>query len=146
MKETPSYDIEMTRTLDVPRERVYQAFTDPDQFAEWYGPVGFPVDRATVELDAQVGGRQRFTMASDTDPSMRSRVRRPFRRDRPERTAVEYRGVGRDSRSGRSLAVEPAGGVLRRPRQDTARRSRGPSPARNGRHGPPIVGDDAPET
>jgi uncharacterized protein YndB with AHSA1/START domain len=70
--ETPSYDIEITRTLDTPRERVYQAFTDPDQFAEWYGPVGFPVDRATVELDAQVGGRQRFTMASDTDPSMRT--------------------------------------------------------------------------
>jgi uncharacterized protein YndB with AHSA1/START domain len=72
MTETPPYDIEITRVLDAPPERVYQAFTDPDQFAEWYGPVGFPVHRDTVELDARVGGRQRFAMVSDVDPSMRT--------------------------------------------------------------------------
>jgi uncharacterized protein YndB with AHSA1/START domain len=72
MTETPPYDIEITRVFDAPPERVYQAFTDPDQFVEWYGPVGFPVDRDTVELDAQVGGRQRFAMVSDADPSMRT--------------------------------------------------------------------------
>jgi uncharacterized protein YndB with AHSA1/START domain len=43
------YDIEVNRALDAPPERVYQAFTDPDQFARWYGPVGFPVHRDTVE-------------------------------------------------------------------------------------------------
>jgi len=72
MTETPPYDIEITRVLDAPPERVYQAFTDPDQFAEWSGPVGFPVHRDTVELDARVGGRQRFAMVSDADPSMRT--------------------------------------------------------------------------
>jgi uncharacterized protein YndB with AHSA1/START domain len=72
MTETPAYDIEIVRDLDAPPERVYQAFTDPDQFAEWYGPVGFPVRRDTVELDARVGGRQRFAMVSDSDPSMRT--------------------------------------------------------------------------
>jgi uncharacterized protein YndB with AHSA1/START domain len=36
----PPYDIEITRVFDAPPERVYQAFTDPDQFARWYGPVG----------------------------------------------------------------------------------------------------------
>ena len=71
MTETP-YDIEITRVFDAPRKRVYEAFTDPNQFAEWYGPVGFPVERETVELDARVGGRQRFTMVSDDDPSMRT--------------------------------------------------------------------------
>jgi uncharacterized protein YndB with AHSA1/START domain len=70
--EPPAYDIEITQLLDAPRERVYKAFTDPDQFAEWYGPPGFPVDRDTVELDVRVGGQQRFTMVSDGDPSMRS--------------------------------------------------------------------------
>ena len=34
MTEHP-YDIEITRVLDAPPERVYQAFTDPDQFARW---------------------------------------------------------------------------------------------------------------
>jgi uncharacterized protein YndB with AHSA1/START domain len=72
MMETPPYDIEITRVFDAPPERVYRAFTDPDEFAEWYGPVGFPVHRDTVELDARVGGRQRFAMVSDADPSMRT--------------------------------------------------------------------------
>jgi uncharacterized protein YndB with AHSA1/START domain len=72
MTETSPYDIEVTRIVDAPPERVYAAFTDPDQFAEWYGPVGFPVDRDSVELDARVQGRQRFAMVSDADPSMRT--------------------------------------------------------------------------
>jgi uncharacterized protein YndB with AHSA1/START domain len=72
MTETPPYDIEISRVLDAPPERVYRAFTHADQFAQWYGPVGFPVPRDTVELDARVGGRQRFAMVSDADPSMRT--------------------------------------------------------------------------
>jgi uncharacterized protein YndB with AHSA1/START domain len=72
MTEAPAYDLEITRVLDAPPERVYEAFTDPDKFAEWYGPVGFPVDRTTVELDARVGGGQRFEMVSDADRSMRT--------------------------------------------------------------------------
>ena len=72
MTEKPDYDVEIIRVVDAPPGRVYQAFTDPDQFAEWYGPIGFPVHRDTVELDARVGGRQRFTMVSDADPSMRT--------------------------------------------------------------------------
>src|SRR5262249_54863488 len=72
VRDEPEYDIEVSRVLDAPPERVYEAFTDPDQFAKWYGPVGFPVPRDSVELDARVGGRQRFAMVSDDDPSMRS--------------------------------------------------------------------------
>jgi uncharacterized protein YndB with AHSA1/START domain len=72
MTEAPAYDIEIIRVLDAPPVRVYEAFADPDKFAEWYGPVGFPVDRDTVELDARAGGGQRFEMVSDADPSMRT--------------------------------------------------------------------------
>jgi uncharacterized protein YndB with AHSA1/START domain len=68
----PPYDIELNHVFDARRERVYQAFTDPDQFAEWYGPVGFPARRDTVELDARVGGSQRFAMVAEADPSMRT--------------------------------------------------------------------------
>jgi uncharacterized protein YndB with AHSA1/START domain len=66
------YDIEITRVFGAPPERVYQAFTDPDQFARWYGPDGFPVHRDTVGVDARVGGLQRFEMVSEADPSMRT--------------------------------------------------------------------------
>jgi uncharacterized protein YndB with AHSA1/START domain len=72
MTEKPPYDIELTRVFNAPRERVYQAFTDSDAFAQWYGPIGFPARRDTVELDARAGGTQRFVMVSEADPSMRT--------------------------------------------------------------------------
>lgn len=68
----PQYDIEINRVLDAARDRVYEAFTDPDQFARWYGPDGFPVARETVGLDPRVGGRQQFTMVGDADPQFRT--------------------------------------------------------------------------
>ena len=73
MTDTTPYDLEITRTFDAPPERVYRAFADPDEFHRWYGPTGFPVDPQTVEIDARVGGRHRFTMVSDADPSLPSR-------------------------------------------------------------------------
>jgi uncharacterized protein YndB with AHSA1/START domain len=72
MTETPEYDVEITRVFDAPSRRVYRAFTDRDEFARWYGPVGFPVDPESVELYAHVGGRHRFAMVGEADPSMRS--------------------------------------------------------------------------
>ena len=72
MTELPKYDIEITELIDAPPEQVYEAFTDPDQFAAWYGPPGFPVARETLELDARVGGAQRFTMIGEDDPAMQT--------------------------------------------------------------------------
>lgn len=57
--------IAITRVFDAPRELVYQAFTDPDQLAQWFGPVGASVPRETVEIDARVGGHLRFVMTVD---------------------------------------------------------------------------------
>jgi uncharacterized protein YndB with AHSA1/START domain len=68
----PPYDIERSRVFDAPRERVYRAFTVPDEFAQWYGPVGFPARRDTVLIEPRVGGSQRFAMVSEADPSMRT--------------------------------------------------------------------------
>ena len=66
------YDIELTRVVGTARERAYKAFTDPAQFARWYGPIGFPVEPDTIELDPRVDGRHRFTMVGEADPSMRT--------------------------------------------------------------------------
>lgn len=57
----------ISRVFDAPRELVYQAFTDPDQLAQWFGPVGYSVPRDSIEIDAQAGGRERFVMVSDDD-------------------------------------------------------------------------------
>jgi uncharacterized protein YndB with AHSA1/START domain len=71
-------DLEMTRVFNAPREIVYRAFTDPDQLAAWFGPVGFSVPRDTVDIDARPGGRQRFTMVSDENPDFTSPVDATF--------------------------------------------------------------------
>jgi uncharacterized protein YndB with AHSA1/START domain len=71
LAEAP-YDIEVAHIFRAPPDQVYRAFTDPDQFARWYGPVGFPAPRDTVEIEPRVGGPQRFTMVGEADPSMRT--------------------------------------------------------------------------
>jgi uncharacterized protein YndB with AHSA1/START domain len=73
-----SNELVITRIFDAPRELVYRAFIDPDQLAQWFGPVGFSVPRDTIDIDARVGGHQRFTMVSDSDPSITSPVNARF--------------------------------------------------------------------
>jgi uncharacterized protein YndB with AHSA1/START domain len=50
----------LTRLLDAPREAVWEAWTDPQQLAEWWGPHGFTAP--VVELDVQPGGQIRIDM------------------------------------------------------------------------------------
>jgi len=44
----------LTRTFDAPREVVFQAWTDPKQLAQWFGPHHFT--NPSCEIDARVGG------------------------------------------------------------------------------------------
>lgn len=64
----------ITRYFDAPRQLVWQAFVDPDQLAQWFGPVGWSVPRDTIDMDVRPGGHQRFTMVNDTDPTLTSPV------------------------------------------------------------------------
>lgn len=45
----------LTRLIDAPRERVFKAWIDPEQFAYWWGPHTFTTPR--VKLDARPGGK-----------------------------------------------------------------------------------------
>jgi len=55
-------EIVLVRVLDAPREAVFAAWTDADEFCQWFGPDGFT---CTVrEMDVRPGGRARFDMAS----------------------------------------------------------------------------------
>ncbi|HSY15354.1 MAG TPA: SRPBCC domain-containing protein [Jatrophihabitantaceae bacterium] len=71
-------ELVITRVFDAPREVVYRAFTDPDQLAQWFGPVGFSVPRDTIDIDLRVGGHQRMTMVNDEDPAFTSPVNATF--------------------------------------------------------------------
>ena len=46
--------LRMTRTFDATPDRVFAAWTDPEQFGQWFGPVG--VKTVSCEIDARVGG------------------------------------------------------------------------------------------
>jgi uncharacterized protein YndB with AHSA1/START domain len=67
-------EISVSRVFDAPRELVYQAFVDPDQFGQWFGPAGFSVPYESVQSDARPGGFHRFVLVSDADPSHRTPV------------------------------------------------------------------------
>jgi uncharacterized protein YndB with AHSA1/START domain len=71
-------ELVISRLFDAPRELVYQAFTDPDQLSQWFGPVGYSVPRDTVEIDARPGGYQRFVMVNDADPAETSPIDATF--------------------------------------------------------------------
>ena len=51
-------EIVLSRVIAAPRERVFQAWTDPKQIAQWFGPDGFKVE--SLECDIRIGGRWRF--------------------------------------------------------------------------------------
>ena len=56
MTTTTAPQLTLTRTFNAPRALVYRAFTDPDQFASWWGPIGNSLPRDEVEFDVRPGG------------------------------------------------------------------------------------------
>jgi uncharacterized protein YndB with AHSA1/START domain len=76
--ESASYELDITRIFDAPPGRVYQAFTDPDKLARWFGPAGWHVPRESVHIDARPGGRQRFMLVNAEDRSLSSAVDTEF--------------------------------------------------------------------
>ena len=50
----------LSRIVEASPQRVYEAMTDPEQVAQWWGPEGFTCREVT--LDAKVGGGYRIAM------------------------------------------------------------------------------------
>jgi uncharacterized protein YndB with AHSA1/START domain len=53
-------EIQITRVYDAPVEAVWDAWTDPDQVAQWWGPRGFTL--TTHSKDLRPGGHWTYTM------------------------------------------------------------------------------------
>ena len=62
MAEQPG--ISITRVFDAPRERVWQEWTEPERFADWFGGPEAEVPVCTVSMDVREGGAWRATMYS----------------------------------------------------------------------------------
>jgi uncharacterized protein YndB with AHSA1/START domain len=67
---TTAPQLAMTRFVNAPRARVYQAFTDPDHFAAWWGPFGNAVPRDEVVFDVRPGGYLSWTEVFPEEPGI----------------------------------------------------------------------------
>jgi uncharacterized protein YndB with AHSA1/START domain len=62
-KAAEKFSLEIKRVINAPRERVYAAWTDPEQLKQWFGPEN--VRTRVVIADVRVGGEFRWDL---TDP------------------------------------------------------------------------------
>ena len=74
MTTTTTAQLTLTRIFDAPRPLVYQAFTDPDHFAAWWGPTGNSLPRDEIEFDVRPGGQQRWTEVFEADPTLQVHI------------------------------------------------------------------------
>ena len=71
-------------------QEVYEAFTDPDRLAQWFGPLGFHVPRSTVRVDARPGGFWRLVMVNNENRAITSPVDSVFTEVIPNERLVGY--------------------------------------------------------
>jgi len=64
----------ISRVFGAPRALVYRAFTDPDQLATWWGPIGNSLPRDQIEFDVRPGGYQRWIEVSASEPDLRVHI------------------------------------------------------------------------
>jgi Activator of Hsp90 ATPase homolog 1-like protein len=106
VEDAPDNEIIISRVLNAPRELVWQAMTDPEHVAQWWGPNGFTTIIEKMEL--RVGGVWKHVIIGPDDQTYHSfRVRQCRRlqtRDRPIWCARR-----------RSADVGPVGGVSCQP-------------------------------
>jgi uncharacterized protein YndB with AHSA1/START domain len=57
--------ITITRVFDAPRERVWQEWTEPERFADWFGGSVSEVPLASASMDVRPGGSWRLTMFAE---------------------------------------------------------------------------------
>jgi uncharacterized protein YndB with AHSA1/START domain len=54
--------ITITRVFHAPRERVWEEWTEPERFADWFGGPESEVPLTSVSMDVRPGGSWRLTM------------------------------------------------------------------------------------
>ena len=70
VERTSDQELVVTRTIDGPREVVFEAWTDAELFRKWWVPKSFGVNLLSCEIDARVGGGYRLTFDTGTAEPM----------------------------------------------------------------------------
>ena len=90
-------EIVLCRVLNAPRERVFAAWTDPNQIRQWFGPAGFKTE--TLECDIRPGRRWRFIYTGPDGRKWDNRML--FLRIEPPRLIEIEHGPDKDNDPGR---------------------------------------------
>src|SRR5438128_5695654 len=64
----PSKPFVITRTFDAPRDKVWKAWTEREQLLQWFGPKGFKM--TTAKLDLRPGGTFHYCLSSPDGKEM----------------------------------------------------------------------------
>lgn len=68
MNQQTSKDFVISRVFDAPRDLVWKAFTDPEHMKQWWGPKGFTVIAA--KMDLRPGGSYHYGMKAPNGMAM----------------------------------------------------------------------------
>jgi uncharacterized protein YndB with AHSA1/START domain len=60
--DKPAFELVLTRVIDAPRERVFAAWSKPEQVSRWFAPLPYTLPKC--EMDFRPGGRFIMTMRS----------------------------------------------------------------------------------
>jgi uncharacterized protein YndB with AHSA1/START domain len=65
-------EIRLSRYFDAPPAEVYAAFVEPEQLAQWFGPLAYHCPVGDISVDARPGGHWRITMVANDDHEQRN--------------------------------------------------------------------------
>lgn len=71
-------EIHVSRYFDAPPAEVYQAFVQPEQLAQWFGPLAFHCPVGDIDVDPRPGGHWRITMVANHDHDQRHPIDTTF--------------------------------------------------------------------
>lgn len=102
MSTTQVYRFVKEIWIDAPPERVYRAFTEPDEVTAWWGVPG-AYETTDAEIDLRVGGSYRFSGTSARSGTFE--VRGEYRELDPPRRLVYTWTPGWDDGADRSVVA-----------------------------------------
>lgn len=70
VERTSDREVVVTRTFDAPAHLVFEAWTNPELFRQWWVPRSLGMTLRSCELDARTGGTYRLVFGDDPESPM----------------------------------------------------------------------------
>ena len=65
VQQTSDRELVVTRTIDAPLRRVFDAWTTAEMFRQWWVPKSYGLNLLACDLDVRVGGRYRLAFSHE---------------------------------------------------------------------------------